>query len=154
MPDWTHLLFSRKSCSSCHVIYFLGKLSHLILDCAVIEQVHSIQKQWCHTHCHPSHKYFCVTDLLSHFCVALPAPSHCCTSLTEKDLKTKCVVEMEGNQTILNPAMGNMGKGDTRYALECWWWTYIWAFVKPPQLLWRWNTSDILSWGFTYTSGW
>ncbi|XP_062406496.1 kinesin-like protein KIF13B isoform X2 [Sardina pilchardus] len=32
----------------------------------------------------------------------------------EKDLKTKCVVEMEGNQTILNPAMGNMGKGDTR----------------------------------------
>ncbi|KAL2082654.1 hypothetical protein ACEWY4_022472 [Coilia grayii] len=32
----------------------------------------------------------------------------------EKDLKTKCVVEMEGNQTILNPAVGNMGKGDTR----------------------------------------
>ncbi|XP_076128775.1 kinesin-like protein KIF13B isoform X3 [Alosa pseudoharengus] len=32
----------------------------------------------------------------------------------EKDLKTKCVVEMEGNQTILHPAMGNMGKGDTR----------------------------------------
>ncbi|XP_031437271.1 kinesin-like protein KIF13B isoform X3 [Clupea harengus] len=32
----------------------------------------------------------------------------------EKDLKTKCVIEMEGNQTILHPACGNMGKGDTR----------------------------------------
>ncbi|XP_063079873.1 kinesin-like protein KIF13B [Engraulis encrasicolus] len=32
----------------------------------------------------------------------------------EKDLKTKCVVEMDGNQTILNPAAGNMGKGDAR----------------------------------------
>lgn len=54
----------------------------------------------------------------------LPAPpSYCYTSLTEKDLKTKCVVEMEGNQTILNPSMGSMGKGDTRYALECCCWT-------------------------------
>ncbi|XP_069036060.1 kinesin-like protein KIF13B isoform X2 [Lepisosteus oculatus] len=32
----------------------------------------------------------------------------------EKDLKTKCVVEMEGNQTILHPATGNLGKGDIR----------------------------------------
>uniref|UniRef100_A0A8C1X5F8 Kinesin family member 13Bb n=1 Tax=Cyprinus carpio TaxID=7962 RepID=A0A8C1X5F8_CYPCA len=30
----------------------------------------------------------------------------------ERDLKTKCVVDMEGNQTILYPANGNLGKGD------------------------------------------
>uniref|UniRef100_A0A8C1JZM5 Kinesin family member 13Bb n=1 Tax=Cyprinus carpio TaxID=7962 RepID=A0A8C1JZM5_CYPCA len=30
----------------------------------------------------------------------------------ERDLKTKCVVDMEGNQTILYPAIGNLGKGD------------------------------------------
>ncbi|XP_022540279.2 kinesin-like protein KIF13B isoform X2 [Astyanax mexicanus] len=32
----------------------------------------------------------------------------------EKDLKTKCVVEMEGNQTVLQPASSNLGKGDSR----------------------------------------
>ncbi|XP_017551180.1 kinesin-like protein KIF13B isoform X3 [Pygocentrus nattereri] len=32
----------------------------------------------------------------------------------EKDLKTKCVVEMEGNQTVLLPAGSNLGKGDSR----------------------------------------
>ncbi|RXN32237.1 kinesin KIF13B [Labeo rohita] len=32
----------------------------------------------------------------------------------ERDLKTKCVVDMEGNQTILHPASGNLGKGDSR----------------------------------------
>ncbi|XP_072543181.1 kinesin-like protein KIF13B isoform X1 [Salminus brasiliensis] len=32
----------------------------------------------------------------------------------EKDLKTKCVVEMEGNQTVLHPASSNLGKGDSR----------------------------------------
>ncbi|KAK2883835.1 hypothetical protein Q8A67_017472 [Cirrhinus molitorella] len=32
----------------------------------------------------------------------------------ERDLKTKCVVDMEGNQTILHPAGGNLGKGDSR----------------------------------------
>ncbi|XP_020487128.2 kinesin-like protein KIF13B isoform X1 [Labrus bergylta] len=32
----------------------------------------------------------------------------------EKDLKTKCVVEMEGNQTVLHPAVANMNKGDPR----------------------------------------
>uniref|UniRef100_A0A671LDH4 Kinesin-like protein KIF13B n=1 Tax=Sinocyclocheilus anshuiensis TaxID=1608454 RepID=A0A671LDH4_9TELE len=31
----------------------------------------------------------------------------------ERDLKTKCVVDMEGNQTILYPANGNLGKGDS-----------------------------------------
>ncbi|XP_018588172.1 kinesin-like protein KIF13B isoform X3 [Scleropages formosus] len=30
----------------------------------------------------------------------------------EKELNTKCVVEMEGNQTVLHPAGGNLGKGD------------------------------------------
>uniref|UniRef100_A0A672SC97 Kinesin-like protein unc-104 n=1 Tax=Sinocyclocheilus grahami TaxID=75366 RepID=A0A672SC97_SINGR len=30
----------------------------------------------------------------------------------ERDLKTKCVVDMEGNQTVLYPANGNLGKGD------------------------------------------
>ncbi|XP_044026286.1 kinesin-like protein KIF13B isoform X2 [Siniperca chuatsi] len=32
----------------------------------------------------------------------------------EKDIKTKCVVEMEGNQTVLHPAITNMNKGDPR----------------------------------------
>uniref|UniRef100_A0AAV2KE07 Kinesin-like protein KIF13B n=1 Tax=Knipowitschia caucasica TaxID=637954 RepID=A0AAV2KE07_KNICA len=32
----------------------------------------------------------------------------------EKDLNTKCVVEMEGNQTILHPAITNANKGDPR----------------------------------------
>uniref|UniRef100_A0A8C6X0E3 Kinesin family member 13Bb n=1 Tax=Neogobius melanostomus TaxID=47308 RepID=A0A8C6X0E3_9GOBI len=32
----------------------------------------------------------------------------------EKDLNTKCVVEMEGNQTILHPAITNASKGDPR----------------------------------------
>uniref|UniRef100_A0A8C7M345 Kinesin family member 13Bb n=1 Tax=Oncorhynchus mykiss TaxID=8022 RepID=A0A8C7M345_ONCMY len=33
----------------------------------------------------------------------------------EKDLKTKCVVEMNGNQTVLNPASQNLSKGDPRF---------------------------------------
>ncbi|XP_024909393.1 kinesin-like protein KIF13B isoform X3 [Cynoglossus semilaevis] len=32
----------------------------------------------------------------------------------EKELKSKCVVEMEGNQTVLHPANNNMNKGDPR----------------------------------------
>nr|XP_046229125.1 kinesin-like protein KIF13B isoform X3 [Scatophagus argus] len=32
----------------------------------------------------------------------------------ERDLKTKCVVEMEGNQTVLHPAITSMNKGDPR----------------------------------------
>ncbi|KAM9765007.1 kinesin-like protein KIF13B isoform 2-T2 [Menidia menidia] len=32
----------------------------------------------------------------------------------EKELNTKCVVEMAKNQTILHPAGGNLGKGDSR----------------------------------------
>ncbi|XP_061603004.1 kinesin-like protein KIF13B isoform X2 [Cololabis saira] len=32
----------------------------------------------------------------------------------EKELNTKCVVEMMKNQTILHPAGGNLGKGDSR----------------------------------------
>ncbi|XP_037397815.1 kinesin-like protein KIF13B isoform X2 [Pygocentrus nattereri] len=32
----------------------------------------------------------------------------------EKELNTKCVVEMEGNQTFLHPASGNLGKADSR----------------------------------------
>ncbi|XP_077409329.1 kinesin-like protein KIF13B isoform X3 [Vanacampus margaritifer] len=35
-------------------------------------------------------------------------------SRREKDLTAKCVVEMEGNQTILNPAMATLSKGDPR----------------------------------------
>ncbi|XP_027012843.2 kinesin-like protein KIF13B isoform X1 [Tachysurus fulvidraco] len=31
----------------------------------------------------------------------------------EKDLNTKCVIEMEGNQTFLHPASGNLGKADS-----------------------------------------
>ncbi|XP_026146307.1 kinesin-like protein KIF13B [Carassius auratus] len=37
----------------------------------------------------------------------------------ERDLKTNCVVDMEGNQTILYPANGNLGKGDSRTMLGC-----------------------------------
>ncbi|GLD59555.1 kinesin-like protein KIF13B, partial [Lates japonicus] len=36
----------------------------------------------------------------------------------EKDLKTKCVVEMEGNQTVLHPAITNVNKGDTRFLIS------------------------------------
>uniref|UniRef100_A0A8C3ALC4 Kinesin family member 13B n=1 Tax=Cyclopterus lumpus TaxID=8103 RepID=A0A8C3ALC4_CYCLU len=36
----------------------------------------------------------------------------------EKDLKTKCVVEMEGNQTVLNPAITNISKGDPRSCFD------------------------------------
>ncbi|XP_070705026.1 kinesin-like protein KIF13B [Pempheris klunzingeri] len=32
----------------------------------------------------------------------------------EKDLKTKCVVEMKGNQTVLHPAITSLNKGDPR----------------------------------------
>uniref|UniRef100_A0A3B4AUK8 Kinesin motor domain-containing protein n=2 Tax=Periophthalmus magnuspinnatus TaxID=409849 RepID=A0A3B4AUK8_9GOBI len=32
----------------------------------------------------------------------------------EKDLNTKCVVEMEGNQTILHPPITSANKGDPR----------------------------------------
>uniref|UniRef100_A0A3B3XT53 Kinesin motor domain-containing protein n=2 Tax=Poeciliinae TaxID=586240 RepID=A0A3B3XT53_9TELE len=32
----------------------------------------------------------------------------------EKDLKTRCVVEMEGSQTFLHPAITNVNKGDPR----------------------------------------
>ncbi|XP_077566628.1 kinesin-like protein KIF13B [Stigmatopora nigra] len=32
----------------------------------------------------------------------------------EKDLSTKCVIEMEGNQTILHPAIASLSKGDPR----------------------------------------
>ncbi|KAG5265366.1 hypothetical protein AALO_G00241610 [Alosa alosa] len=32
----------------------------------------------------------------------------------EKDLNTKCVVDMEGNQTVLQPAGTNLGKSDSR----------------------------------------
>ncbi|XP_067338999.1 kinesin-like protein KIF13B isoform X2 [Channa argus] len=32
----------------------------------------------------------------------------------ERDLKTKCVVEMEGNQTVLHPAITNVNKSDPR----------------------------------------
>ncbi|KAM6915006.1 kinesin-like protein KIF13B [Xenentodon cancila] len=32
----------------------------------------------------------------------------------EKDLKTKCVVEMDGNQTVLHPAVTHLNKGDPR----------------------------------------
>ncbi|XP_034084419.1 kinesin-like protein KIF13B [Gymnodraco acuticeps] len=32
----------------------------------------------------------------------------------EKELKTKCVVEMDGNQTVLHPAIINLNKSDSR----------------------------------------
>ncbi|XP_058254155.1 kinesin-like protein KIF13B isoform X3 [Hemibagrus wyckioides] len=32
----------------------------------------------------------------------------------EKDLNTKCVIDMDGNQTFLHPASGNLGKADSR----------------------------------------
>uniref|UniRef100_A0A3P8Y577 Kinesin family member 13Ba n=1 Tax=Esox lucius TaxID=8010 RepID=A0A3P8Y577_ESOLU len=35
------------------------------------------------------------------------------TTLEEKDLNTKCIVDMEGNQTTLQPSGGNLGRGDS-----------------------------------------
>lgn len=35
-------------------------------------------------------------------------------SFLEKDMKTKCVLEMEENQTILHPTTAGMNKGDPR----------------------------------------
>ncbi|GCC36623.1 hypothetical protein chiPu_0015118 [Chiloscyllium punctatum] len=32
----------------------------------------------------------------------------------EIDLNTKCIIDVEGNQTILSPANANLGKGDAR----------------------------------------
>ncbi|KAI9517268.1 kinesin-like protein kif13a [Dissostichus eleginoides] len=32
----------------------------------------------------------------------------------EKELKTKCVVDMDGNQTVLHPAIINLNKSDSR----------------------------------------
>lgn len=43
---------------------------------------------------------------------------HLVFSSTEKELNTKCVVEMVKNQTILHPATVNLGKGDSRYVLH------------------------------------
>uniref|UniRef100_A0AAQ4RN16 Kinesin family member 13Bb n=1 Tax=Gasterosteus aculeatus aculeatus TaxID=481459 RepID=A0AAQ4RN16_GASAC len=39
----------------------------------------------------------------------------------EKDLQTKCVVEMEGNQTVLHPATTNVSKGDVFAYDHCFW---------------------------------
>lgn len=39
----------------------------------------------------------------------------CAVWSTEKELNTKCVVEMVKNQTILHPGGANLGKGDSRY---------------------------------------
>uniref|UniRef100_A0A673AVS6 Kinesin motor domain-containing protein n=1 Tax=Sphaeramia orbicularis TaxID=375764 RepID=A0A673AVS6_9TELE len=33
----------------------------------------------------------------------------------EKELNSRCVVQMEGNQTVLHPAVVNVNKGDPRY---------------------------------------
>lgn len=44
---------------------------------------------------------------------------------TEKELNTKCVVEMVKNQTILHPGGANLGKADSRY---------VCSFIPPcPQ---------------------
>uniref|UniRef100_A0A8C3AJG6 Kinesin family member 13B n=1 Tax=Cyclopterus lumpus TaxID=8103 RepID=A0A8C3AJG6_CYCLU len=45
-------------------------------------------------------------------------------SSTKLDLNTKCIVEMENNQTILHPGGANLGKGDSRYVFAydyCFW---------------------------------
>lgn len=59
-----------------------------------------------------------VTCACPHSLVSLWQAVYCvlCASMffLEKDLKTKCVVEMEGNQTILHSA-ANMNKGDPRW---------------------------------------
>uniref|UniRef100_A0A674AB85 Kinesin family member 13B n=1 Tax=Salmo trutta TaxID=8032 RepID=A0A674AB85_SALTR len=46
------------------------------------------------------------------------------SKIKEKDLNTKCIVDMEGNQTILHPGGGNLGKGDSRLTFAydyCFW---------------------------------
>lgn len=62
---------------------------------------------------HLSRKQGNIMISLLHLCVF----SHGYTGFvfnSERDLKTKCVVEMEGNQTVLLPAGSNLGKGDSR----------------------------------------
>ena len=51
--------------------------------------------------------------------------------LTEKDLNTKCVVEMDKNQTILHPAGGNLSKGDSRCVCVC-----VWSGGEYVVILW------------------
>lgn len=53
---------------------------------------------------------FCASVLESFLCEIVFVCS------TEKELNTKCVVEMVKNQTVLHPASMNLGKGDSRYA--------------------------------------
>uniref|UniRef100_A0A8C8H2I6 Kinesin family member 13Ba n=1 Tax=Oncorhynchus tshawytscha TaxID=74940 RepID=A0A8C8H2I6_ONCTS len=48
----------------------------------------------------------------------------CVRRTNKKDLNTKCIVDMEGNQTILHPGGGNLGKGDSRLTFAydyCFW---------------------------------
>lgn len=55
---------------------------------------------------------------------------------TEKELNTKCVVEMVKNQTVLHPAMANLGKGDSRYVHFVLLGGYTWQWTTP-MLLWK-----------------
>lgn len=117
------ILFSRKACTF-YPCFFSppGKHPMQFVFWASIKQVCSTLQNTVSTHFTSPLTNVCgVSELLSYFCAAANGTrkwmffsSVRCTSLTEKDLKTKCVIEMEGNQTILHPACGNMGKGDTR----------------------------------------
>ncbi|XP_054900171.1 kinesin-like protein KIF13B isoform X3 [Poeciliopsis prolifica] len=52
----------------------------------------------------------------------------------EKDLKTRCVVEMEGSQTILHPAITNVNKGDPRNQPKAFAYDYcFWSMDESQQ---------------------
>ncbi|KAM4713436.1 kinesin-like protein KIF13B isoform 2-T2 [Anableps anableps] len=52
----------------------------------------------------------------------------------EKDLKTKCVVEMKGSQTILHPAITNVNKGDPRNQPKAFAYDYcFWSIDESQQ---------------------
>uniref|UniRef100_A0A087X6N6 Kinesin family member 13Bb n=1 Tax=Poecilia formosa TaxID=48698 RepID=A0A087X6N6_POEFO len=52
----------------------------------------------------------------------------------EKDLKTRCVVEMEGSQTFLHPAITNVNKGDPRNQPKAFAYDYcFWSMDESQQ---------------------
>ncbi|XP_043962725.1 kinesin-like protein KIF13B isoform X6 [Gambusia affinis] len=52
----------------------------------------------------------------------------------EKDLKTRCVVEMEGSQTFLHPAITNVNKGDPRSQPKAFAYDYcFWSMDESQQ---------------------
>lgn len=86
----------------------------------VFVKVHKYQPCKQHTkHFEPFAKHEClwaaaVTGMCEVVGFSPLAVTLCVFWSAEKELNTKCVVEMVKNQTILHPAGTNLGKGDSR----------------------------------------